>query len=31
MSNSDDNKDNFDWKDNSIEWSKIIKKRGKRI
>ena len=29
MSNSDDNKGNFDWRDNSIEWNKIIKKEAR--
>ena len=29
MNNSDDNKGNFDWKDNTIEWSKIIKKEAR--
>ena len=29
MNNSDDNKGNFDWRDNSIEWNKIIKKEAR--
>ena len=29
MSNSNDNKSNFDWKDNSIEWKEIIKKEAR--
>ena len=29
MNNSNDNKGNFDWKDNSIEWKDIIKKEAR--
>ena len=29
MNNSNTNKDNFDWKDNTIEWNKIIKKEAR--
>jgi hypothetical protein len=29
MSNSETNKDNFDWKDNTIEWKDIIKKEAR--
>jgi hypothetical protein len=29
MTKSDDNKGNFDWKDNTIEWKDIIKKEAR--
>ncbi len=29
MNNSNTNKDNFDWKDNTIEWNKIVKKEAR--
>ena len=29
MDKSDDNKGNFDWKDNTIEWKDIIKKEAR--
>ena len=29
MSDSNNNRSNFDWKDNSIEWKEIIKKEAR--